>query len=399
MITWLSQRLKVIPTLSVTSPRPPRYVWITFLAWLALVTPAQAGIILRVNIQDEVGQIQLGSSTDASVKDGSGRTLGSIPARGAFIAQVNPKGVLLNQWEASQLWIEPANNGYVWIGDRWFRGRAQILPVNNNLMAVNLVDVEQYLYSVLGGEMGGNWPLEALKAQAVASRSYALYKRRAMLASPFDIGDTTTWQVYRGIQDESTGTQSAVNATVGQVLTVQGEIAEAVFHSSSGGSTENSEDIWFAARPYLRSVPDFDQGSPVFKWSQTISSKQMQDSFPGIGEVISITPVRTTSQGRVITMKLTGTTGSRTVSGETLRSTFNLRSTRFSLLPQNTTVHSSADKSVTLPGAFQINGFGFGHGLGMSQWGAYNLALSGYNYQQILGHYYRSTALARLRSN
>jgi stage II sporulation protein D len=66
--------------------------------------------------------------------------------------------------------------------------------------------------------MGGNWPLEALKAQAVASRSYALYKRRAMVANPFDIGDTTTWQVYRGIQDESTGTQSAVNATAGQVL-------------------------------------------------------------------------------------------------------------------------------------------------------------------------------------
>ncbi len=400
MTSWFHHtllRLLIQPGISA-QPSTRKPLWFVVVAWLALMTPAQAAVELRVNIQDGIRQIQVGSSTNAVVRDGSGRTLGSLPARSSFVAQTNPRGVTMDRWQSTQLWVEPTGGGYVWIGDRWYRGRVQVLPVKGSLMAINHVDLEQYLYSVLGGEMGGNWPLEALKAQAVASRSYVLYKRQRTLTSLFDVGDTTTWQVYRGLQDESTGTQAAVNATAGQVLTANGQIAEAVFHSSSGGSTENSEEIWSAARPYLRAVPDYDQGSPVFQWSRTVTSTQLRGLISGVGDVISMTPVRTTSQGRVITMRVVGTAGTRTISGDTLRSALNLRSTRFTVAPQGSVV-GAAGKAVSTPAAFQINGLGFGHGLGMSQWGAYNLALQGYNYQQILGHYYRNTALARVQPN
>jgi stage II sporulation protein D len=97
--------------------------------------------------------------------------------------------------------------------------------------------------------MSANWPQEALKAQAVAARSYALYKRSTSGNSVYDVGDTTTWQVYKGLETEAPGTQSAVNATAGQVMTYGGKIILAVFHSSSGGHTENVEDIW--TDPYL----------------------------------------------------------------------------------------------------------------------------------------------------
>jgi len=370
--------------------------WLTALIWIVTIAPASAALDLRVLIKQGVGQVNVGSSTNAAIKDSSGRSLGVIQGMNGFAAQVSGGGVAINNWRSGGLWIEPTGDGVVWIGDRWYRGRAYLAPAKQGLTVVNYVDLEQYLYSVLGGEMNGNWPQEALKAQAVVARSYALHKRQNSANAVYDLGDTTKWQVYRGVQDESSGTQMAVNATAGQVLTYNQQIVEAVFHSSSGGCTENVEDVWMQPLPYLRSVKDnYDQGAPVYRWSKSVSQSQLSSIAPGVGRVREVKIERgTPSCNRVVTMRLTGDKGSTTISGEKLQSALGLKSTFFSIAPQANQV---ASKSNNPPEpSFIVIGYGFGHGLGMSQWGAYSMAQQGLNYQQIMGHYYTGVTLAKI---
>jgi stage II sporulation protein D len=263
------------------------------------------------------------------------------------------------------------------------------------LTAVNYVDIEQYLYSVLGAEMSGNWPQEALKAQAVAARSYAIHQRLKSQTDLYDVDNTQSSQVYKGLQTESSGTYAAVDATAGQVLAYNGQIILAAFHSASGGHTENVEDVWTEPLPYLRGVPDFDQGAPVYQWKETFSRAQISNRISGVGNVISMKPERTTAYGSVLKMKVVGDGGSRVMTGADLRRVLNLRSTRFTVIPQYGGGGNGSNRGQA-PTGFQVAGKGFGHAVGMSQWGAYNLARQGYGYQQILLHYYRGTSLARI---
>jgi stage II sporulation protein D len=371
-------------------------LWLSGLLWLAIMAPAKAAVEMRVAIQDGVPQVTVGSSTRAIVRDSAGRDLGEIAAMNAFLAAPNGGMVKLDRWQAKQIWVEPTAGGYVFIGNRWYRGRTQVIVTAKGLTAVNYVDLEQYLYSVLGGEMYPTWPIEALKAQAVVARSYVLYQRENSANALYDVGNTTSWQVYKGIADETSSTQAAVNATAGQVLTNQGRIIEAVFHSSSGGHTENVEHVWTRPLPYLKGVPDFDQGTPEFEWIKTFSRDELSDRITGVGNIISMEPERITPQGRVMTMRVVGDTGTRTVSGDTVRNALDLKSTKFKIQPVFEPT-ASKGKADLVPLAFQIQGNGFGHGLGMSQWGAYNLARQGYDYRQIVLHYYKNTALAKIQ--
>jgi stage II sporulation protein D len=350
---------------------------------------------LRVAVQEGASAVKVGSSTKAAIRDGNGRNLGELAANSAQSAQFRSGTVAINRWAANQIWIEPTGNGYVWIGDRWYRGRTLLLPQKAGLTAINYVDIEQYLYSVLGAEMSGNWPQEALKAQAVAARSYALHKRLKSETDLYDVDDTQSSQVYKGLQTESSGTYAAVDATAGQVLTYNSQIILAVFHSASGGHTENVEDVWMEPLPYLRAVPDFDQGAPVYQWQENFSRAQISNRISGVGNVISMKPERTTAYGSVLRMKVVGDGGSRIMTGADLRRVLNLRSTRFKVIPQYGG-GASARNSGQPPTGFQVAGKGFGHAVGMSQWGAYNLARQGYGYQQILLHYYRGASLARI---
>ena len=360
-----------------------RHWWLSFLLWIVLVVPAQAAMELKVAIKEGVSRVQVGSSTKAIVRDAAGQEVGELEAMNAFNAQGGGSNVALGRWRSRSLWIEPTDNGFVWISDRWYRGRTLLVPTSKGMTAVNYVDLDQYLYSVLGSEMSANWPQEALKAQAVAARSFALYKRSTSGNSVYDVGDTTTWQVYKGLEAEAPGTQSAVNATTGQVMTYGGKIILAAFHSSSGGHTENVEDIWTDPLPYLRGVADYDMGAPVYQWTKNFSRSQLSRLISGVGNVSSMTAERTTPQGRIITMLVKGDRGTRRISGKDLRSALGLRSTLFVVNPTGN--------------GFQVDGRGYGHGLGMSQWGAHNLAQQGVNYQQILDHYYQNATLAQIR--
>jgi len=328
-----------------------------------------------------------------------------------------------------ELWIEPianADEASLWVQQRRYRGQLQIRPQAESLQVVNVVPLETYLASVVGSEMPASWPLEALRAQAVAARTYALRGRKP--SAPFDLKATVASQMYRGVEAETDSTRAAVAGTRGLVLTYGTALLDAVFHSSSGGSTESSGDLWGQQLPYLVSVPDFDDEAPVRQWRQTLDSLQLLKAFPETGGVSAIDVVATTPTGRVRQARVVGPLGQLLLSGAQLRSRLGLKSTwvRFELQPLPAA--STAAMAQGWAGAAGLNppqppamaplpppvappvqaaspvqpapavqlvavGRGFGHGIGMSQWGAYALARRGQGYAQILQHYYRGTQL------
>jgi stage II sporulation protein D len=311
---------------------------------------------------------------------------------------------------AGEIWLEPvsrsADGADFQLLQRGYRGRLQVLVGGSGLRAINHVGLESYLPSVVGSEMPASWPQAALRAQAVAARTYALRQRKP--AQPFDLSATVTSQVYKGVEAETASTLQAVASTRGQVLMYGTSLANAVFHSSSGGATENSGDLWSQQLPYLVSVPDFDQASPVQAWQQRLEPDQLQQAFVEIGGAQRIDVTATTGSGRVRQARVIGPAGTLVLTGAQLRSRLGLRSTmvRFELvaselaalpplpeLPDQDPVGGSALQATLPPPSLLAVGRGYGHGVGMSQWGALGLAQKGQSYEQILGHYYRGTEL------
>ncbi len=363
--------------------------WGGALLWLVLVLPAQAAVELKVAIAQNQDAITIGSSTAAVIRNGKGEALYQLPQlQGVNVKSDTGNVDLVNNGstlsESNAFWLEPADDGFVWIGSKWYRGRVMVTQESGELVAINYVDLEDYLYSVVGSEMPTSWPQAALQAQAVAARSYALYKRSRSKNPLYELDATTTFQVYKGIEQEAATTITAVDTTANQVVTYNGSVIEAIFHSSSGGGTANASDVWSSDVPYLRSVTDYDQGSPVYSWKETFTLSDFSDRIGGIGRIQTVGTPQMTAGGRVASITFAGANGTKTLRGNDVRSALGLRSTRFSIdLTTN---------------AVTVNGSGFGHGVGMSQWGARSLAEQGWDYERILKHYYQSTAIAQLEN-
>ena len=161
-------------------------------------------------------------------------------------------------------------------------------------MVVNVIGIEKYLGSVVGSEMPAKWPLEALKAQAIASRTYALKQKGNDL---FDIDSTQKHQVYNGLESRTHKTTKAVRSTRSLVLVHDNKLINALFHSSSGGMTENSQDVWKNKYPYLSSVKDFDKNNPKFRWQKKFSNNELTNLFPKTGGLKNIEILDITSTG------------------------------------------------------------------------------------------------------
>lgn len=368
-----------------------------FWAWLCLTFPVQARVLLRVGIAVNKPQVRLGSSTPARLLNPQGQLLAEIPAMQPLQAIRVGSAVSVAGHQAERLYLQPTEpEGLVFIDQNWYRGWAELVPGERGVIAINQVGLEDYVSSVVGSEMGHRFPMEALKAQAVASRTYALYHRSRRSHQPFDIGNGVDWQVYKGVAAESNRTQAAARETAGQVLVHQGQLINAVFHSSSGGHTDDAGNVWLESRPYLQGVPDFDHHSPVFSWTATIPAHQIQQLADGIGAIRSIEILRSSPWGRAITLRLVGSQGSQDIRGNEFRKALGLRSTMITISPrgETATTASLTPARASFPAFFEIQGRGYGHGVGMSQWGAAALASQNYSYQQILSHYYRNTSLA-----
>ena len=350
----------------------------------------------------------------------------------------------------------------IWLGSRRYRGRLQLLVRGGQVQVVNHLGIETYLTSVVGSEMPHKWPLPALQAQAVAARTYALRQRGK--AGDFDVKATVSSQVYRGVESETPSTIEAVESTRSLVLVHGGRLINAVFHSSSGGATEPSGEVWRNQLPYLVSVADHDQHSPVHRWNKRFDDDELRDLFREIGGVKRLQVLKTSSTGRVRTARVQGPHGSLVLTGRELRKRLGLKSTmvQFELIngsvgsstasstaptqavsqsvsraappliglwqdsasgPDTTPSRSSRLASLLPPpppplpqlnpSAFnrprldvregelvlEARGQGFGHGVGMSQWGAHGLALQGADFRQILLHYYRGAEIRPYRSS
>ena len=266
------------------------------------------------------------------------------------------------------------------------------------LRVINTIPLETYLYGVIPAEIGTKVPAEAMKAQAVAARTYALKNRGKCVKDGFDLDDTTRCEGYLGVDGETAASNAAVDATRGQVLTWQGTLIDAPYSTDSGGVTacDTNGDC-----PYLQAVKDCDADGADYAadgkyhtWSKAFAPAQIaallgKDPRSSVSGFASLTVDGLDASGRVTTATVWGAGGaSKTITGPQMRQILGydvLRSTRLTL-------------TRTAAGEYQFNGRGWGHGLGMSQDGAVCMAGPAYRktYQQILKHYYVGTQLAAL---
>ena len=305
---------------------------------------------IRVLLADRKKTLKLSSEAAFTIRDAAGASLG-VPA-GPLV--LTPKLVVKGKTLQPPLTVSPGR-GAPLVLTRAYRGRLTIDVVDGKLRAVNVVPLEQYLYGVVPSEMPSTWSPEALKAQAVAARSYAIATRQ--LGAPFDVFNDTRSQMYLGIDHESPATTAAVNATKKQVVLYNGSVATTYFSSTSGGRTESALNWTGKAVPYLVSVPDpYDDLSPYHNWGPTpVTAQSIVKALKLTGPLTDATP-KLNPSGRVATLTFLTPTEPVTVPATTLRGAVGLRSTWFTIgvmsltapVPNTPVTYGS---SVTLGGA------------------------------------------------
>ena len=334
------------------------------------------------------------------------------------------------------------------LGTRSYRGRIEIVRSGGKLTAVNIISIEAYLCGVVTCEMSRTYDPEALKAQAVCARSYALYKSgftcRGTLSNPYSLSDTTASQVYRGVDGESKEAVAAVKATVGEVIYSGDNLVETFYFSTSGGSTESGIDVWGIKSAIYNSKPDLYELSPEKKpWVITYTLEKMREllknSAYDVGTVRSVKEMIVTGTGRVTSLKITGNTSSKTLGLQEAQSVFGLPSAKYKVvfggssteMPYVTSDESkerlfssglyaingsgtlskldgseqliviSDDNMVNFPlidvpvGSVAFFGMGYGHGIGLSQSGAQGLAVNGFDYKEIINYYFDDIRIDR----
>lgn len=314
--------------------------------------------------------------------------------------------------------------GTILLDSKPYRGAIKIVPTSSGgMMLINEVSIEEYLYGVVPAEVSPSWPQEALKAQAVAARTYALYNMKQSAAKAYDVQPTTNHQVYNGQAAEFNSTTKAVDDTKGMVVQYKGQPIEALFHSNAGGYTENSENVWGSNVPYLRGVKDYadyKQSGDSFAWTVKLTRAEMEAKLRVAGkDVGTLKEIKLSTlrqrpmkfkdrgvSGRVMTADFVGNKKTLTLTGETIMKIFGLKSTLFDFYV-NVKVPSTAD-SFKNPKAYHtfkkatdtvsIRGYGWGHGLGLSQWGAAAMAAKAPTsakdyYKTILTHYYTGVTI------
>ena len=258
---------------------------------------------------------------------------------------------------------------------------------------IKTIKIEEYLRGVLPKEMSPSFNEEALKAQAVAARTFALKNRKRHQAEGYDLCNTTHCQVYNGLSDAHERTDRAIDETFGEVLFYNDKLIEALFHTDSGGMTENAVDVWGTDFPYLRASTEVK--TKTMPWTVKFSlkefSKKLVDNNKKIGDIKSIKVTKLeigksatdrSKSGRVKELTIVGKTAQVKLTGNEMRSIFALKSTLFDIA-------INGDEVI-------ISGYGWGHGIGLSQYGAQAFAENGSTYNQILTHYYHNTVLKRL---
>jgi len=291
--------------------------------------------------------------------------------------EVKPRSVLLEA------------EGHVRVGKRRLVGRVEVYSRPAGLLVVNRLGLERYLTGMLAAEMSASWPLEALRAQAVASRTYAVRRCLDRQEDEYDLSVSVLDQVYKGIDEEAERTRKAVASTAGEVLTYRGVPAEALFHSCCGGRTRSAEQVFGNAVDYLVAVEDPDcKDCPKHEWRVELTPRELASRLAagsrGIGNLRTVEKVRVGKGRHVIALR-----GGK---GSLLR----LSGHRLRMLIGPDVLPSGEFDIEQGKGCVVFKGHGSGHGVGMCQWGARGKALRGENYRSILAHYFPGTRLSAM---
>ncbi len=294
--------------------------------------------------------------------------------------------------------VKSSDGRGIWVGQKRYSGILNLLVLDSEILVINILGIEKYLSSVVGSEMPAKWPLEALKAQAIASRTYAFKQKGNPI---YDIDSTQKNQVYNGLESRTYKTVRAVRSTRSLVLTYKNKLINALFHSSSGGMTENSQDVWKNEYPYLSSVRDFDRNNPKLQWKKKFSTGELKKLFPEIGGIKKIEILNITNTGRVKNVKIFGKYGSDQISGVDIRKRMNLKSTfmRFKFIEDKKNISDNDNSNIPIEKTLIVFGQGSGHGVGMSQWGARYLASKGQKAERILKHFYKGVRIKPFSKN
>lgn len=270
-----------------------------------------------------------------------------------------------------------------------YRGHVLLSPLGSHkTLVVNEVEMEDYLLSVIPSEMPPKWNLTALKVQAICARSYAYAAYKNRHGRRYDVEKTVTSQVYGGIRRETLRTTRAVLATQGQILTHKNKVVSAFFHSNSGGITIPAGEIWPVNVSFTYSVlsQDYSASNYIWRYETTLEklAKKLRKKWP-IANITGIHIGRVSRYGRIKTLKIATDTGQKTISLRSFRRLISYRIMRSKCFD----IRQNHNKIV-------FWGFGYGHGVGLSQWGAYAMSRKGYTVQQILSYYYRNIKLAKI---
>ncbi len=311
-----------------------------------------------------------------------GRTTATFQIRGGEI------GLEGTELTASAYRIKSAR-GFLAYGGQPLRGYLTITGSREGLTVVSHMPLESYLEGVVNGEIDSSWPMEAVKAQVVAARSYALFRMQGE-GTLYDLKTDVSDQVYAGLRSEDPRAGEAVRLTRGQVLTSNGSPIEAFYHASCGGRTSSALEVWGIVQPSLSGVVcGACDDAPHARWNLSLDRGRITEAirilYPRVRSPRSLGIHRRTTDGRVLTLYVETAEGRVLVDAGDFRKVLGYRqlpSTRFSL--------GMAGETIVLTGE------GYGHGVGLCQWGARGSALAGMDYRQILGKYYPGAEVRRI---
>ncbi|MCP4754887.1 MAG: SpoIID/LytB domain-containing protein [Proteobacteria bacterium] len=271
---------------------------------------------------------------------------------------------------------------------RRYMGTIEIKPYGRGVYVINHIPVESYLEGVLNAEISTKWSIEVVKAQTVISRTYALHKREKRSKYAWHLSSGHFDQVYKGVDIADARGKLAIRSTYGIVVNYRGNLAQTFYHSNCGGMTEDPGNIWQYALPYLKikSVP-YGQKDPRYRWEITIPNSDIERILERAGMpmdgVQNVFVDKRTSSNRAYQLVFTG------------NRTRKLSAYDFRKLAGYRRIQSLMFDVVRVPNGFHFQGKGNGHGVGLSQWAAKEMAEVGYKYHEILHYFYTDVELGR----
>ena len=367
-------------------------MWCLALSLPVAVTSMARAETIRVALLQQAEPVVLSSAQGFLIRTGGEDWRDSSTGRSITVSLgSNGTGLLLDGRRVRTNRVElRGRNGEIIIGGLVLGGQVVVKPMGIRLLVINLVDLEEYVKGVVPAEMNTAWHPAALKVQAIAARTYALYQIRQNSQKDFDIMASTKDQVYRGRAGASGAATQAVESSRGIVL-VHGDLPIfAAYHSTAAGATEDASYVWSMDLPYLKGVEcPFDIDSPHYQWRTEVSmpllERRLRDEGFPVGVIATVDTAAYTKSGRVAQVRILHSDGELYLRGEDLRRVLGY-----------TTLTSTQFDLEILGLRVQFNGKGAGHGVGLCQWGAKELAERGYSAETILRYFYPGTELRDL---